>query len=534
MVHTYVVGCGDVGKTTLIRKLQEELPRRKIHRIEEVARNLMARENISGDELRLHSQSMWNLQSKIIVEQIKQESKFPMISQVISDRSFLDAIVYGLQLYEGKFSEIVVKAFKPKNVPGSFDSNEDQKLVFKPFCTKLLSLEMMKEAVKRYRKSLFVLLHHPWKEGKKLAEDDGTRYLLKRPQVEEFTAIYVNLLRFLRIPFIEIKHQEISDRVNVLKEALDGKTDFQFESLEWREKLSDRKTADKTLQDLETQCQFLSLPFYIEDNKESDIDTKLPLITISHKVTQSWTQLDPGKINRIVDKYGTANLFILHFEMRILPIIAEVMLKNGVLINGEMYSLLGCSSSGLKDRKCYLWRGSNLDADRVREENGCFSKLKTTPKQMTRFSLLLSNVQKTRVEVTENQIILEDDVEKDGFNFTDGCGGIDVALARKTFKEVYAQEKKYFMQKMKEDELAKSKRLLEVLEKFGYQKAGSTLHECYKKTACPSVLQIRFQGYKGVLALDAELSSESTKNHSYKKKNRGKKSKQVCLLVLTT
>ena len=531
MVHSYVVGCGDVGKTTLIHELIKEHPHLKFNRIQEVARIVLRKEKINGAQLARDSRLMWSLQSRIIVEQIKQESKFSTNTPVISDRSFLDAVVYGLHLFAEKFPENVAKVFKEKNVIssvlckrdlGNFVLNEEPKVVLEAFCDPNLTLEMMEDAIKRYRKSLFVVLHHPWKDGKNSAEDDGTRYPYTKNQVLEFTKMYINLLRFLNIPFIEIKQSDIVSRVKMFKDALEGLTNFQIEALELYEKLSDRKQAENTRKILEERCQFLNFSFYLEPKKSDNLDVKLPSITISQeKVKQGWNQLDPGKINRIVDKYKTKDLIVVSFDQSLKPDLVELMLKNGLLINGEQFSFLGCSSSGLKERKCCLWRGSNLDADRVRQENGNFSKLKTIPKQMARFSLLLSNVQKTGIVVEANQIIMEDDVERDEYNFTDGCGGVSLSLAQKIFQDVYAQEKAYDQKKMKSD---KQDRIMQLLKDLGYHKSGSPTHDYYKSTSCPSVLQIRYQGYKGVLALDSELKGVY-KNDKKRKGTMAKNSK---------
>ena len=67
---------------------------------------------------------------------------------------------------------------------------------------------------------------------------------------------------------------------------------------------------------------------------------------------------------------------------------------------------------------------------------------------------------KTGIAVEANQIIMEDDVERDEYNFTDGCGGVSLSLAQKIFQDVYAQEKAYDQKKMKSD---KQDRIMQLL-----------------------------------------------------------------------
>ena len=83
---------------------------------------------------------------------------------------------------------------------------------------------------------------------------------------------------------------------------------------------------------------------------------------------------------------------------------------------------------------------------------------------------------------------MENDIKYNGYNFTDGYGGISVSLAKQVYKDVYMQERKV--------ERAKYTHLPTNLTKI-YQDRNS-IHMAYPQTQCPSVFQIRHQGYKGV------------------------------------
>ncbi len=70
-----------------------------------------------------------------------------------------------------------------------------------------------------------------------------------------------------------------------------------------------------------------------------------------------------------------------------------------IYIGGELYSFLGCSASGLKSRKCALWRGTAKEAAAVLEECGQFAALKTVSKRMARVGQLFSKVHCSGVEL---------------------------------------------------------------------------------------------------------------------------------------
>ena len=108
MVHLYVVGCGGVGKTTLIDDLVRKNWKKatKVPRIHEVARKILAERKISGHQLSSDRQLFWNFQSIVIKEQIKQQSSHRDSKELISDRCFLDAIVYGLVNFPENFDSL--------------------------------------------------------------------------------------------------------------------------------------------------------------------------------------------------------------------------------------------------------------------------------------------------------------------------------------------------------------------------------------------------------------------------------------------
>lgn len=142
------------------------------------------------------------------------------------------------------------------------------------------------------------------------------------------------------------------------------------------------------------------------------------------------------------------------------------LLKDGITINNALYSFYGHSSSQLKSRSCYLIRGSRNEASNHIESLGDFSKLKTVAKKAKRIGLLFSSCHAV-INVADERYEDIDDIERLGYNFTDGCGliGPDTAklLARK---------------------------LSIVSRNIRYN---------------PSVYQIRFKGYKGIVTLEPRM-----------------------------
>jgi hypothetical protein len=142
------------------------------------------------------------------------------------------------------------------------------------------------------------------------------------------------------------------------------------------------------------------------------------------------------------------------------------LLKKGIVLNGALYSFYGHSSSQLKSRSCYLLRGSKNEVAEFVESLGDFSKIKTVGKTAKRIGLLFSSAPAI-MDVPDGRYEDIDDVERAGYNFTDGCGLIGPNAAR----------------------------LLS--QKLAIVSRNTRYH--------PSVFQIRFKGYKGVVTLEPDM-----------------------------
>ena len=135
-------------------------------------------------------------------------------------------------------------------------------------------------------------------------------------------------------------------------------------------------------------------------------------------------------------------------------------------MNGVAYHFYGHSNSQLKSRSCFLYASSKEEIAHKVENLGDFSKMKSVAKKAKRIALLFSVAEtacELRPECCED---IPDVVSKD-YNFTDGCGLIS--------------------------------------EQFGKFLVKGMNTRFRNQRYTPSVFQIRYRGYKGVLMIDSSL-----------------------------
>lgn len=145
-------------------------------------------------------------------------------------------------------------------------------------------------------------------------------------------------------------------------------------------------------------------------------------------------------------------------------------LQCGITINGVTYNFYGHSNSQLKSRSCLLFAASKERiADKV-ENLGDFSKMKSVAKKAKRIALLFSAAE-IACEVLPDCCEDIPDVASKDYNFTDGCGLISMDFAKILVKTMNI--------------------------KFRNQRY------------MPSVFQIRYRGYKGVLVVDPTMKNKT-------------------------
>ena len=142
-------------------------------------------------------------------------------------------------------------------------------------------------------------------------------------------------------------------------------------------------------------------------------------------------------------------------------------LRAGVTVQDVEYNFYGHSNSQLKSRSCFLYAARKDEISRMVESLGDFRKMKTVGKKAKRIGLLFSSAQ-VAMQVPSDRCEDIPDVETIDYVFTDGCGLIAPSLAR---------------------ELARRVRII-----FGDVRYT------------PSVFQIRYRGYKGVVTVDPRMN----------------------------
>ncbi|GER31869.1 RNA-dependent RNA polymerase [Striga asiatica] len=143
------------------------------------------------------------------------------------------------------------------------------------------------------------------------------------------------------------------------------------------------------------------------------------------------------------------------------------ILQNGIKIGNKKFDFLAFSSSQLRDNSLWMFSPSEsdgLDADAIRRWMGDFRTIKNVAKYAARLGQSFGSSTET-LTVNVNEIDFIDDIErvKDGktYVFSDGIGKISADFARK------------------------------VASKCGF-----------RNSTTPSAFQIRYGGYKGVVAVD--------------------------------
>ncbi|KAI3641046.1 hypothetical protein MIR68_001924 [Amoeboaphelidium protococcarum] len=147
------------------------------------------------------------------------------------------------------------------------------------------------------------------------------------------------------------------------------------------------------------------------------------------------------------------------------------VLKKKLNIAGREYEFLAFSSSQLRSHSCWFFCAcADLDdpskmvtAQTIRDWMGDFSNIKTVAKFAARLGQCFSST--TPVNIESQKVIEIPDIERNGYNFSDGIGKISPVIAKA---------------------IANAMQLIEI----------------------PSAFQVRMGGYKGVLAVDPTISDQ--------------------------
>ncbi|KAK3748423.1 hypothetical protein QZH41_005767 [Actinostola sp. cb2023] len=417
------------GKSSLFRQIEHIKGLKGASKIHDVPRKILRNHNVLGRDALQDSGLFSRVQERIIDEQSRLEFVYSGRGDtIISDHTVIDSLIHS-----------------------SLRSEHDRD----KRCASTAPIP--EQSLSVYKSSLVVLLS-PLLEF----EDDGVRMKLSPEDREKAKHLYFNTFHKFRIPFLFLGCVDVEDRFKLILEALQGNLPLETSNL-----INYGKNV-KPITENHTNFSF----FLSRSGKSNCI--RVPTIQISeHKYAQEWKTWEPGECNRFIERHGADKLVILAFDMSVKSTVVQKMLLHGVTVNGELYSFLGCSSSGLKERKSFMWKGSQKDADAIIAENGEFDE-KSVSKRMARISLLFSAIKLTSISVYKEEVTEEQDLfAENGKCFTDGCGGISEELSKLLYGEISNP-----------------------LESSNY---------------LPAVYQIRYQGYKGVLALDPKLEGKAIK-----------------------
>ncbi|XP_050414814.1 uncharacterized protein LOC126828846 [Patella vulgata] len=171
---------------------------------------------------------------------------------------------------------------------------------------------------------------------------------------------------------------------------------------------------------------------------------------------------------------------LIRFDKRCPSDLIHQLLNKGLIIkeNGQEnhFAFFGYTRNQIysSEKECYLYNQSQLGShDDVIQTFGDLGQIESISKRSLRIGLLFSNVV-CQIEIQENQIKIVDDVERNNFIFTEGCGCVSESLALRLFHS-----------------LGKNQQIYK-----------------HQKPECPSVFQIRLKGFKGTVVVDKSLAPD--------------------------
>ncbi|KAL6177442.1 hypothetical protein ACLB2K_048968 [Fragaria x ananassa] len=175
-------------------------------------------------------------------------------------------------------------------------------------------------------------------------------------------------------------------------------------------------------------------------------------------VEEDWSKLPVNALSTSIEQGFFAKPFRTGIYQRILSI-----LRDGIVIGDKRFEFLAFSASQLRSNSVWMFASNDsVKAEDIRDWMGCFNKIRSVSKCAARMGQLFSSSTQT-LAVPQKDVELIPDIETttDGVSycFSDGIGKISLSFAR------------------------------QVAQKCGLNHT-------------PSAFQIRYGGYKGVIAVD--------------------------------
>lgn len=447
-------GASSVGKSTLAQLWCHKHP--EYNHIREIARDIMNKNSID----RRHLEQSLSSKHKTVFLQLQHD--------IMDEQNRREADLLSKQL------------------PFISDRGPDPYVYIDMYCThkevqEFSSRPSFVHCLERYRSKLLCFVLCPLSSPK----DDGVRLVQSVTDQHDYNRRLCQMLQDNGIPFVYVRERDLEKRLMILEDAM-KKHKYSIQVL--------NNASDKS------QPRF-NIPFHLDPpaltttcvshvriinshnvhhddlsaaahtNPSTSGKSSKPANTVTViEVQTSFSPYKKGRTNRMLDRYGS-RLVSVSFDSKLQSSFIQSILRPGILINGVEHNFLGCSSSGLKDRTCYVFQGTKEQVKIVRNECGDFSKISSRSKYLKRIGMLFSEVTLIDLHINE-QTIIDDVTNRNGDIYTDGCGFIGKDLARSIAGLVSTND--------------------------------STTCDDY----IPSVYQIRYQGCKGVVAISHDQNDK--------------------------
>ena len=375
-------GASSVGKTTVATQWCEK--HGQYYHIQEVARDVMREHSLTREDMEQSlkcdpkKEVFLNLQWLILKAQNQHELSISPGTPYISDRG-PDPIVY---------AHVYGDANAGKNLAESSEG---------------------RQCLERYRKCLVVLLC-----PLPTPTDDKFRFIQDMEQQETFTKEMRSMFHQYKIPYVYIDETDHNKRMRSLNDAANGKFVIH----------------DSMLQNKNPVC----ITFVTRSNPVSSSVCVRSFVVTTKIIQCQYYQYGIRERDRMVDRYGANKFVRLEFDKNVPADTVIHFLTYGMYIDGEEYQFIGCSQGGIKARHCYMFKGSVEEVEKVLVECGRFAVIKSTSKRLKRIALLFSKAMPTDITIPERDVKFADDIETKNGNFTDGCGGISIELAKAVTK----------------------------------------------------------------------------------------------------
>jgi predicted ATPase len=297
-IHIIISGASSVGKSTLVDECVSHLTQYSFTRIQEVARTVLNRLNLTGKDLlnyieENNLEEFTSVQEKIIEEQIlyfNQEKE----KNYLSDRAAFDALAYIHHYFNNK--QKTTEIFQSK--------------LFQLF------IEQCQNG--------FIFIIQPQEELK--AQYDNMRIVPNYQDQIGYTECLKYWYEQAHLPYFVINDLNLTKRLEFIQQHINGY--FHWVSPEFPIPL----------------C----LPFHLDKPKQNEqLFIRFMEILDKQNIQISYKEYDSKHLND--------TFVIIYFHSKLDNVFIEKVLSNRIFINGEEYHFIGDNTNNqLQGRSCYL------------------------------------------------------------------------------------------------------------------------------------------------------------------------------------